>query len=1007
MPSYDAGTVEAELTLDRSKFSASIAAARKQARDFERNEIKARLGAATAEAEAKIKKVKSDLRDLDRTRVEPKIHVDRGGLATRRISLLKTALVGLAPAAVPAIAGITAATLGLAGALGAAGGALGVFGGALIGNVTQAAEMSSEITKLNEKLEETEDIAKRAEIYRQLDRIWSQMDATQREFVETLQDSKNVWDQFLTATRPQTLGVATRALQLFPDALSPLPAIVDRVTGVFDVWLSQLDGFINGPGYAGFIDFIDKQGPIALLNFTDLIANLGSGVASLVRTFTPFGQDFLATLVEGSETFRTWARDLGATSGFRTFMDYIAQTGPQVVDAISAIATAVVEIGVALAPLGGPTLGLITNVAEALGAIADIAPGLVGAGLIFATVARGIGAISDAQIAVGTRVDRFKKQFEGVTGVAGRLRAAGSGLVGLFGGPWGVALAGATVALGYLATKHAEAEGRVKELTAALRESSGAFDTNARALVTNGLEQAGALKAADKLGISLGTVTDAAINQGGELETLRTRLQAIVEAHSHVQTAGRGAVQVYDEQGRAAQDLLAALSGSNKEVNESAASARRQSEANKDVAQSTDGVKFATREAAEAYDQQRKSIEENIAALQGLIDKQKEARDQALGFQNAQIGLEQAFDDAADALKENGKTLDINTQKGRDNRQALLDVASAINEVVDSEKFRAQNGPAQLKQLDDQRGRFISLAESLGISAEAARKMADELIKTPKEITSEVNVETEQEKLDEFKKAAQGVPTETKTEGKFEPKFDRVDAWKQTLGGVQDKTETTGEYIPGFSKVEAWKQSLGGVQDQTNTYGQYNSNFSALQQWQNDLAGVPNSTSTYGNFNADTGAVRAYLGYLNAIDGKSVTAYATTVRRVETIYERRTGNLPAHGGIQKPDGGFDYSFAGGGVVPGYSPDNDRVPALLSPGEGVLRPEVVRALGEDTIHSLNRAAKQLAGSTNLQMRVPRPVKMINIENYNATTVSATGSDGLRDTAQELNLMFGGV
>ncbi|MFF4529229.1 tape measure protein [Streptomyces sp. NPDC001407] len=49
-------------------------------------------------------------------------------------------------------------------------------------------------------------------------------------------------------------------------------------------------------------------------------------------------------------------------------------------------------------------------------------------------------------------------------------------------------------------------------------------------------------------------------------------------------------------------------------------------------------------------------------------------------------------------------------------------------------------------------------------------------------------------------------------------------------------------------------------------------------------------------------------------------------------------------------------FASGGVVPGYAPGVDRVPAVLSPGEGILRPEVVRQLGPSTILEWNRNAK---------------------------------------------------
>lgn len=47
-------------------------------------------------------------------------------------------------------------------------------------------------------------------------------------------------------------------------------------------------------------------------------------------------------------------------------------------------------------------------------------------------------------------------------------------------------------------------------------------------------------------------------------------------------------------------------------------------------------------------------------------------------------------------------------------------------------------------------------------------------------------------------------------------------------------------------------------------------------------------------------------------------------------------------------------FARGGVLRGYSPGRDTVPAMLSPGEGILTPEAVRGLGgPGFVHSANR------------------------------------------------------
>ncbi|GAA1961834.1 hypothetical protein GCM10009754_36150 [Amycolatopsis minnesotensis] len=51
----------------------------------------------------------------------------------------------------------------------------------------------------------------------------------------------------------------------------------------------------------------------------------------------------------------------------------------------------------------------------------------------------------------------------------------------------------------------------------------------------------------------------------------------------------------------------------------------------------------------------------------------------------------------------------------------------------------------------------------------------------------------------------------------------------------------------------------------------------------------------------------------------------------------------------------ELKLARGGVIPGYAPGKDTVPALLSPGEAVLVPELVRAIGPSTILAANAAA----------------------------------------------------
>ncbi len=112
------------------------------------------------------------------------------------------------------------------------------------------------------------------------------------------------------------------------------------------------------------------------------------------------------------------------------------------------------------------------------------------------------------------------------------------------------------------------------------------------------------------------------------------------------------------------------------------------------------------------------------ADLEALNSPMLTARDAARQF-------EQAVDDASDAVKENGETLDINTQKGRDNQAALDGVASAaISQISALQQNGASQGELQAK-LDTSRDRLSAVAEKFGMTKEEARTYAEQVLKIP------------------------------------------------------------------------------------------------------------------------------------------------------------------------------------------------------------------------------------------------------------------------------------
>lgn len=103
------------------------------------------------------------------------------------------------------------------------------------------------------------------------------------------------------------------------------------------------------------------------------------------------------------------------------------------------------------------------------------------------------------------------------------------------------------------------------------------------------------------------------------------------------------------------------------------------------------------------------------------------AANAALALSGNEIGLEAAIDNASESVKKNGATLDIHTEKGRANRQALNEIASAGMSVVSSLIEQKASTDEVVTASNHARDAFIKVAEKMGASKEEAEKLADKL----------------------------------------------------------------------------------------------------------------------------------------------------------------------------------------------------------------------------------------------------------------------------------------
>jgi hypothetical protein len=87
-------------------------------------------------------------------------------------------------------------------------------------------------------------------------------------------------------------------------------------------------------------------------------------------------------------------------------------------------------------------------------------------------------------------------------------------------------------------------------------------------------------------------------------------------------------------------------------------------------------------------------------------------------------------------MKENGKTLNITKEKGRENRSALMDLADAAHQVAFAMHDLGKPNSEIVAKMKEQRREFIAMAKTFGMTSKEAAKLADKWGLVPSKVKS-------------------------------------------------------------------------------------------------------------------------------------------------------------------------------------------------------------------------------------------------------------------------------
>lgn len=434
------------------------------------------------------------------------------------------------------------------------------------------------------------------------------------------------------------------------------------------------------------------------------LENLGGSMESLMISVGEGAQGPLRKMVQGLDTL------VDTFSG-------LPSGAQQTLVVMASLAGVFGAVHKAAGNLNGSTSTMANNIGLAIDPIQRVKTALGSAQTAFDLFKGSSMSASEQMEAFGTSASKAQLKTAG-------FKAVGSSIMSLLGGPWGIALTVAGVALSAFISQQQKAKAASEQLESALESGSDVASEIAGAyqdMSSGGVKLTTWL---DDAGISLTDMTSAAMGNEAALKRVNKQIKEIDKpgiggtAAAAIKKALKEESKAYDDAAKKANEKSKAAKNAVDADGKSASAAKEAASANKELGSS----------ASDASSQ----IDDLVQALFGLESGNLTA-DQAVDQLNQKIGeLSKTCEDNGVVFDQSGNLLDRFSEEGTKTKQALEDIASSAQNAAEKilkqgESTGFSSGEIERANgvLQDARDAIIRQAEASGMSEQAANALAD------------------------------------------------------------------------------------------------------------------------------------------------------------------------------------------------------------------------------------------------------------------------------------------
>ncbi|MFI2132914.1 hypothetical protein ACH434_23145 [Lysinibacillus fusiformis] len=452
-----ANDVNVDVGADVSEFNRRMAEIRARIATLVRERVVIKIEARIENFQRKIQRIATDIRAFG----ELMQHTLTGSLiAVLPMIAPLIANIGVAIANLgPMIGTIAGSTFALAGAFTSAGVAAGAFAAVAIPTIKKLFEENAKLTSAQMNAKSSFDNMKKT--YQSL------VKETEKPVLNAFTSAMQITNTLLTQLRPLFLSsaqavsslmtqlntaIGTPPIQKFLDylnttgvpmlktvtrsmgnlfkglasmlvAFAPLTASTakgfEEMTARFAEWSN---GLSSSSKFQSFMDYVNENMPKIRAIFRDATA----GIIYFFSAFAGSSSGMMDGLVAMMARFKEWSASLSQNQGFQTFLSYVQQTVPSVLQLIGNLTNFLVNLGIGMAPVGAGLMNIVNNILEFMNS------GMESNRMIGVLIASFI-SIGGVLLAVVPNIIAFGELFKGLgSAITGGVGKALKGVGGLF-----------------------------------------------------------------------------------------------------------------------------------------------------------------------------------------------------------------------------------------------------------------------------------------------------------------------------------------------------------------------------------------------------------------------------------------------------------------------------------------------------------------------------------------------------------------------------------------------